>query len=1506
MTRLSPIAILRRRLTKRTAPRRRLELGRLRYGLEHLEQRLAPAGLINGDFSVSNPASPGYGWTTHGNASISNGVGVLDEGTNVETEFSQTFTIAPGTQILRFTITAANLVSNGPDNPPDAFEAALLNATTMAPLVGPPTGLSNTDSFLNIQQTGQVYYAPQVTVPGAGASGSVATLNYPEVISVDVSSVPANTQATVYFDLIGFSPATSSVEISNVVSLESTTAPTANSQSVTTAEGVGQTITLTGADPNIPPLPLTYSVTTQPAHGTLSGTAPNLTYTPTAGYFGSDSFTFTDSNGTETSSPATVSINVVGTPTANAQSITTAEGNAQAVTLTGSDPNTPPLSLTYTVTTQPAHGMLSGTAPNLTYTPASGYFGADSFAFTDNNGTATSSPAAVSIDVVGTPTASSQSLGTGENTAAAVTLTGSDPNSPALPLTYSVTTQPTHGTLSGTAPNLTYTPTTGYTGADSFQFTDSNGVATSSTATVTIAVGAPVANPQSITTAEETARSITLTGVDSNTPPLPLTFTVTTQPAHGTLSGTAPNLTYTPASQYFGADSFTFTDSNGTQTSSPATVSINVVGTPTANAQSITTAEGIAQAVTLTGSDPNTPPLSLTYTVTTQPAHGTLSGTAPNLTYTPASSYFGADSFAFTDSNGTATSPTATVSINVVGTPTANSQSLGTGENAAVAVTLTGSDPNTPALPLTFSVTTQPMHGTLTGTAPNLTYTPTTGYTGADSFQFTDSNGVATSSAATVTIAVGVPIANPQSITTAEGVAQAITLTGVDSNTPPLPLTYTVTTQPAHGTLSGTAPNLTYTPTAGYFGADSFAFTDTNGTQTSSPATVSINVVGTPTANAQSITTAEGTAQAVTLTGSDPNTPPLSLTYTVTTQPAHGTLSGTAPNLTYTPASGYFGADSFAFTDSNGTATSPAATVSINVVGTPTANSQSLGTGENTTVAVTLSGSDPNSPALPLTYSVTTQPAHGTLSGTAPNLTYTPTTGYTGADSFQFTDSNGVATSSAATVTIAVGVPIANPQSITTAEGVAQAITLTGVDSNTPPLPLTYTVTTQPAHGTLSGTAPNLTYTPTAGYFGADSFAFTDTNGTQTSSPATVSINVVGTPTANAQSITTAEGTAQAVTLTGSDPNTPPLSLTYTVTTQPAHGTLSGTAPNLTYTPASGYFGADSFAFTDSNGTATSSPASVSINVVGTPTANSQSVTVTEGTANIVTLEGSDPNTPPLPLTFTITTGPSHGTLSGTAPNLTYTPAAGYVGADSFSFRTSNGTVASQVATVSIVVTMASTPSLVSANSSYSTTENRVLTVAAPGVLANLVSSGVSTAATAVLVNGPTHGTLVLNADGSFTYTPAAGFHGSDSFSFQAVAGTVMGNVAQVHLTVAAAPLQLLPDTPYFNYVRYRRSIDPARFDTWHPRIGAIIGMESDGIPTTPTTLVSVNHHFAVRPLRALYQRNPARVDRKAPVLGALFRLESPVNGTPPSHLLPLTPHYNSLRAQYAAESGAL
>jgi VCBS repeat-containing protein len=142
----------------------------------------------------------------------------------------------------------------------------------------------------------------------------------------------------------------------------------------------------------------------------------------------------------------------------------------------------------------------------------------------------------------------------------------------------------------------------------------------------------PVANAQSTSTNEDTAKAITLSGSDADGNPL--TYAVVTQPAHGTLSGTAPSLTYTPAANYNGADNFTFKVNDGQVDSAAATVSITVNpvnDAPVANAQSTTTNEDTAKAITLTGSDADGNPL--TYAVLTQPGHGTLSGTAPAYLY---------------------------------------------------------------------------------------------------------------------------------------------------------------------------------------------------------------------------------------------------------------------------------------------------------------------------------------------------------------------------------------------------------------------------------------------------------------------------------------------------------------------------------------------------------------------------------------------------------------------------------------------------------------------------------------------------------------------------------------------------------------------------------------------------------------------------------------------------------------------------------------------------------
>ena len=174
----------------------------------------------------------------------------------------------------------------------------------------------------------------------------------------------------------------------------------------------------------------------------------------------------------------------------------------------------------------------------------------------------------------------------------------------------------------------------------------------------------PEANPQSVALNEDTEIAITLSGSDpdANT----LAYGIVAAPAHGTLSGTPPNLTYRPAANYFGPDSFTFRAYDGYAFSTPATVNITVApvpDAPVAFAQTVTLSEDHTTAITLVASDADGDALTYSFT---SPAHGTLSGTAPNLVYHPATNYNGADGFAFQASDGFLTSAAATVSLVVL------------------------------------------------------------------------------------------------------------------------------------------------------------------------------------------------------------------------------------------------------------------------------------------------------------------------------------------------------------------------------------------------------------------------------------------------------------------------------------------------------------------------------------------------------------------------------------------------------------------------------------------------------------------------------------------------------------------------------------------------------------------------------------------------------------------------------------------------------------------------
>ena len=183
----------------------------------------------------------------------------------------------------------------------------------------------------------------------------------------------------------------------------------------------------------------------------------------------------------------------------------------------------------------------------------------------------------------------------------------------------------------------------------------------------------------------------------------------------------------------------------------------------------------------------------------------------------------------------------------------------------------------------------------------------------------------------------------------------------------------------------------------------------------------------------------------------------------------------------------------------------------------------------------------------------------------------------------------------------------------------------------------------------------------------------------------------------------------------------------------------------------------------------------ITVNEVNTaPTAGDNSYSTDEDTTLNVPAPGvlgNDTDPDGDSLNAVLQSGPGDGTLTlNSNGSFTYTPDPGFFGSDSFTYRASDGSANSNTATVTITVNEVNTAPTAGDNS-YSTDEDTTLNVPAPGVLGNDTDPD-GDSLNAVLQSGPGDGSLSLNSNGGFTYTPNNNFNGSDSFSYRANDGS--------------------------------------------------------------------------------------------------------------------------------------
>ncbi len=836
------------------------------------------------DFGGDTPLSDQSG--NNHDASLQNGATLTNEGN---------ISIVEDTQVI---IKANTLLNNDTDEDADTLSITKVEAT------------ADTHGTVTLDANGDIVFIPEAnysgkasftyTVSDGNGSTATATVNFAIESINDVPTLSVDSTATVAED--------------GSVSLNFT-AQDIDGSTTTTATADNGTVTVNN-----------------------DGT---ITYTPNTDYHGTDTITLTstDNDGATVTATSTITVNDINdAPTLTVESTKTVdEDGSTTVTFTPKDTDG---TIATTSATADNGTVTVNNDGTITYTPNTDYHGRDTITLTstDDDGATVTATSTITVnDINDAPTLTVESTKTvDEDGSTTVTFTPKD-------------TDGTIATTSATADNgtvtvnndgtITYTPNTNYHGTDTITLTSTDDDGATVTATSTITVNdindAPTLTVESTKTVDEDgSTTVTFTPKDTDG-----TITTTSATAdNGTVvvnnDGT---ITYTPNTDYHGTDTITLTstDDDGATVTATSTITVNDINdAPTLTVESTKTVdEDGSTTVTFTPKD-------------TDGTIATTSATADNgtvvvnndgtITYTPNTDYHGTDTITVTttDDDGATVTATSTITVNDINdAPTLTVESTKTvDEDGSTTVTFTPKD--TDGTITTTSATAD--NGTVVvNNDGTITYTPNTNYHGTDTITLTSTDDDGATVTATSTITVNdindAPTLTVESTKTVdEDGSTTVTFTPKDTDG-----TITTTSATAdNGTVvvnnDGT---ITYTPNTNYHGTDTITLTSTDddGATVTATSTITVNDINdAPTLTVESSKTVdEDGSTTVTFTPKD-------------TDGTIATTSATADNgtvtvnndgtITYTPNTDYHGTDTITLTstDDDGATVTATSTITVN------------------------------------------------------------------------------------------------------------------------------------------------------------------------------------------------------------------------------------------------------------------------------------------------------------------------------------------------------------------------------------------------------------------------------------------------------------------------------------------------------------------------------------------------------------------------------------------------
>ncbi|MDD4384975.1 MAG: tandem-95 repeat protein [Bacteroidales bacterium] len=985
---------------------------------------------------------------------------------------------------------------------------------------------------------------------------------------------------------------------------------------------------------------------------------------------------------------------------------------------------------------------------SITYIPNRNYHGDFTFTYSVCNSLGNCAQAQVTVTVTrvnAVPIAHADFRGTSISTPVEVDVLFNDENLYDIPITVSlIGIASPSGTLEVTPANaVIFTPSTNYVGVATFTYRATDFDGDFDEALVTINVREenhkPIANDDNVTVIQNTPKAISVLSNDSGLEDGFGSMSIYSQPSNGIVSiNVNHTITYSPNTNFIGADSFEYFIEDIDGDFDIATVYVEVIERPNAIPVAVPDSRATEMNTPITVdvlfNDYGLEDGVDNVYIASSPANGTVQINPDfTVTYTPNSGYLGTETFSYQVcdvDNDCSNTALVTILVKPIGSnhiPVAVDDNANTFVNTAVTIDVLSNDYGFEDGFGGLIIHTKPEFGEVVVNSSNtITYSPSYMFTGTITFEYVVSDIEGDYDMATVTVTVlekpnSIPVANDVSLATGLNTPRIIDVLYNDTGLEDVPIVVTIRQQPSveQGTVAVNGDNsVTFTPAADYIGIYTFEYTVTDADGDSDWATVTVAVKDgenfAPMANDDVATTQINTPIEIDVLANDTGLGDGFGSLSIYQNPDLGSVEVTdRQTIIYTPNNFFIGEVTFRYLVSDVDGDFDIATVTVTVVekpnSIPVANDVSLATGLDTPRIIDVLYNDSGLEDVPIVVTIRQQPSveQGTAAVNGDNtVTFTPGTNYIGIAIFEYTVTDADGDSDWATVTVTVKdgenfIPNANDDRAITLVNIPVEIDAlandTGLDDGFGSL----IIHQNPAFGSVEVTGnQTIIYTPSNFFTGEITFSYLVSDVDGDFDIATVSVGVFDEinpkPIANDDWATTGFNTEVTIDVLANDTGLEDEPIVVTILSAPdvAEGSAVVNSNNtVNFTPATNFIGVATFTYlvTDANGDQDDAMVEVTVkageNFV--PIANDDSRGTSFNTPIVVDVLENDLNLNDEPITVTISVecNPAFGmAVANTDNTVTFTPAIDYIGFASFIYKVTDADGDYDTALVSITV----------------------------------------------------------------------------------------------------------------------------------------------------------------------------------------------------------------------------